>query len=261
MAIFAGCADGRAISVPSDTESIEKSSLISENASLSSISSESTSTVSFTNNELLEQLKEGDVSGLKLEGESPDLEFFNNICNDPQNEWVQYDINRDGFDDLILQEKRTVGKQRKRIIAIFSAHDSEMTCKLLDVSDVTEFFFLADNNNLIYYYDEHYTHDVYIYRYIELDCEWNRQWIYDLHIYKVIDFDEINSEWWKEHRSDITEKGIYTYKLVPHNTEDSDGSCDEIRLSKQQFLGIFRETTGVDFEEMEPKLFLAWSNK
>lgn len=97
---------------------------------------------------MVEMIQGGDFSCLNLR--DPSVENYAHLSD--RKEWVLCDIDKDGFEELILQEKEPVykGSFMHRIDAGFTYREDGMHCFLMDQVDGTEFYYLGGNGNLIY---------------------------------------------------------------------------------------------------------------
>lgn len=65
-------------------------------------------------------------------------------------EWVFFDLNNDGKNELIWREKESSSEYMKSIVAIFAEQGEKCKLILFDTTDVREFYAL-ENNHLIYF--------------------------------------------------------------------------------------------------------------
>lgn len=83
-------------------------------------------------------------------------------------EWVLFDLNEDGVEELIWREKELPERALRRIVAVFSKNSEGAWMVWLDTTDDTEYYVL-ENENYIYY--QQYSEP---YRYFSIkDCRMN----------------------------------------------------------------------------------------
>ena len=202
------------------------------------------------NNGLIEQIKNGDFSSLTWVS---DIELENlriALENRDGMEWLEHDINNDGMNELIYQEKDIRYEKTKRIVAIFGFMNSDTRLVLLDVFDIPRHYFLSENGNIIYHNFSYgaWQHDTYSH-YI-FDDELNRENDYGLELYNIYDLAELPDDWAKINL-DMTEVGVYYNKYVP-----KDDVWIREALDERQFLEAFEEMTGTSFYDVKPDWFI-----
>ena len=67
-------------------------------------------------------------------------------------EWVKKDLNDDGIEDLVLQEKNSPWVNKKIVVGIFAKEENGIQCILWDVSDYGEFYYCGITGEVMYYY-------------------------------------------------------------------------------------------------------------
>ena len=133
-------------------------------------------------------------------------------------EWVWWDGNLDGEDDLILQEKIPCADGMKRIQGVFCVSDKKIICVMWDDVDVTEFYSVC-NNKLVYYSQYLGTYTQKVYEVCEYDCDWNRETVSGLEFLNIENMAEMPTNWTTEH-PDIQAEGAYYQKCsVAENGE------------------------------------------
>lgn len=163
-------------------------------------------------------------------------------------EWRQIDLNGDGIEDLILQEKDTVTEEssNKRITGIFACREDGASCVLWDVNDSTEYSFCGQSGELMYYYDSWGTEiSVEIYEHYEFDKEWNHITDYRLQGY-CIDSSVGDGflEEWKEEHPDMAEDGYYYRKYTGAYAGEAERG--EV-LTFEEFKAIYEAEMGMEF--------------
>lgn len=160
-------------------------------------------------------------------------------------EWRQLDLNGDGIEDLILQEKNTVheGSNQHRILGIFACGEDEARCVLWDDVYMGNFSFCGPTGELMeYYYSFGTMVDLEGYRHYYYDMEWNEITDYNLLIWYVDDPEGYTypTEWFEAH-PDMQEKGTYYRK---YKGEDVEGEA----LTLEGLKEIFRTEMGMEIE-------------
>lgn len=97
---------------------------------------------------MVEKIEGGDFTCLDI----PDSYAEKYAYTFDTREWIASDIDKDGYEELILQEITPIygSVDKYRIVAVFTYRPTGMHCALMDVNDSTEYYFLGDNGNLIY---------------------------------------------------------------------------------------------------------------
>lgn len=184
-----------------------------------------------------------------LEGEFTDGDTYSEYMTEwysrrkEELEWQHLDLNGDGIEDLILQEKSEVGEMgHHEIVAIFACDKDSASCVLLDMNDMTAYYFCGPAGELMYSASsyvplvscEPYTHCYY-------DKEWNLIKDYKLIIYYVYDVGEDSeypeqAEKWRENHPDMAEHGVYFQKVT---------DAGEEALTQEEFTEIYETVTGL----------------
>lgn len=157
-------------------------------------------------------------------------------------EWCQIDLNGDGIEDLILQEKDTVGENINRHIirGIFACQKDEASCILWDDVDNTEYFFCGLTGELMYSassYGGVVSEEPYSHYYF--DEEWNKIADYTLVVYCIdAAMNEEYAEKWKQEHPDMAEDGIYYRKYTEEGVEV---------LTRKELENIYEMDTGYEF--------------
>ena len=250
--------------VPSSTYiPISSESVSSEESSVSVSSS-----VSFyisQSPDLLTQLEEGDFSNLKEIKEGIRVSTVERIVNvykagivNKFNEFRRYDLNGDGVDELIWQEKDGYyNGNMKPIIGIFVQESGKTKCVLWDTEDASEYYFLSPAGNMVYYYLDYGITGHDIYRYHIFDKEWYPEYQYELDICWVNETTLDSDPEWKTKNPDMQKVGVYYSKYTETGKEISKDRKKEV-LTEQQFRAKFKKLMGVDFDEMKPEWFDAY---
>lgn len=101
--------------------------------------------------------------------------------------WVYEDINKDGIQDLILEE---VTSKTAKIIGIFTIENHDVTIVLWDDADMTSYYERCDSGVLWYtqYYGIYGNERYELYRY---DNDWNKIFIKGLELYDIEDMSTV----------------------------------------------------------------------
>jgi len=200
-------------------------------------------------NDLLNRIKNGDFSGLNNKASLDALEKMHKNFEALGYEWLEFDLNGDGVNELILQE-HTYYEEKNRIVAIFAfnyeKHETELV--YLHTIDLPRFLFLSESGNTVWY--NHYSgiYDYIGYSHIVFDDEWNRIRPYTLEITHIYDFSEMPEYWFNEN-PDMGAVGIYFHKSIG---VPGDESYVREMLSEEQFMEMFEELTGFPFNNVLP---------
>ncbi|MDL2301957.1 hypothetical protein LJC58_06345 [Lachnospiraceae bacterium OttesenSCG-928-D06] len=202
-------------------------------------------------NSLSEQIKNGDFSSVKISNNT-NVEEMKRIYekqNKKDNiEWVLYDINDDGIEELVWKEKESYNQNIKRIVGIFLFHIEGAECIVWDINDSTEYMFLSIDGNIIYYTQYYGIYDYIGYENYFFDKDWNKILVCGLYVYNV-DEPSAFDEWWKEEYPYITDTGVYYVKSII----DTDGIEYTEKVEKDKFMEIFKENCGMSLYDLEPE--------
>lgn len=186
------------------------------------------------NTAALDAIERGDYSSVGDDGIAENLENIMNRREFREVEWVYYDLNDDGQDELILQEKESVADTRiKRIIGIFAEQRGQVLVILWDVNDMTAFSFLS--NNQLIFFDQYYgTYGYESYKIYEYDLQWDKTLVKGYEYYNIDSMESLPPDWLDTHPG-ISQEGTYFLKYI---VEDIDG--EPVRayqeLTMQQWL-------------------------
>lgn len=169
-------------------------------------------------------------------------------------EWRQIDLNGDGIDDLILQDRDSVGKSsQKRIIAIFACYEDSARCITLDLQDGTEYSFCGTTGELMHtapsyggvISTEQYEHYYY-------DSEWSKIADYTLQAYRIngSESDPI-PEYWIEQNPSLATNGRYYRRYEGNYTQfvnsGTEGEWKGETLTFQEFKEAYETVMGDEF--------------
>lgn len=157
-------------------------------------------------------------------------------------EWVQYDLNGDGMEDLIWQLKNG---EMSPITAIYACYEDYARCIYWDEADYTYYLFFSSTENLIRYSGGA---DFYAREYFgcyEYDLDWNLEFVYGLMGYRIYGFEDWDREEWIKEHPEMGEPGIYFTKVTEVRP---DGTEDEELLEHEEFFEMFWELTGFAFD-------------
>lgn len=163
-------------------------------------------------------------------------------------EWVYFDINADGAEELVYQQKEPVsGSNKKRIIAVFAMTAKGCKRIIWDTNDMGEYYFLADDK-IVYYYrcSGGYQYEAYTL------CSFDKMWhestekilqillIDDMESYKVVRPNLWNIPQPAEHE--------YYYHIV-----NNEGDMSEQKpVQAEEWFQVFEEEVG-EIEKYGPE--------
>lgn len=158
-------------------------------------------------------------------------------------EWRQIDLNGDGTDDLILQDRKTISTMGcKRMIGVIACEEDQAKCIASDLNDGTEFSFCGPTGELMYS-SSSYGGDISseYYRHYHYDKDWNEVTDYELVVYRI-DMETLGepeyAEKWKTEHPDMASDGIYYRKYTETETE---------ALTLEELKTIYETETGYQF--------------
>ena len=201
------------------------------------------------------RIMSGDFSCMEDTWSSDMSDYYERWSKADSYEWRLIDLNGDGIDDLILQERRVVSQDRQwhRIIAIFACKEDSAVLFDFDVNDATEYSFCGPTGELMYnYYSYGVSIDFDAYEHYYYDVEWNRITDYTMletEIDSSMDggweeFLEYRPNWLEEHPE--MDKDGYYYSIIPVDPETGEDMKREF-MSYEEFKEIFEEVTGIEF--------------
>lgn len=192
------------------------------------------------------QVVEGDLTALsQMENFDRIEEAYNNLNAFGDYEWKLIDIDHNGYEELVWQQKENVSYM-KRIVGLFS-FEKDPKCIIFDLNDSAEFYFISDSDNLVHY-DQYFG----MYRFFRLDGytldeNLDLDFTYGLCLYDIYDLSEIDEDYlleFQENNSDVVSEGIYYRKIVPQDNKSK--KAKEI-LTEEQFAIEFTDLMGIDF--------------
>lgn len=160
-----------------------------------------------------------------------------------EGEWRQLDLNGDGIEDLILQYKAGDNDwEQLRIAAIFACDRDSAHCILVDLNDMSEYYFCGPTGELMYTAPHYgmYT-DAEPYQHCYYDRDWNLIEDYCLVIYRI-DMEQYmeeypqNAEEWRQANPNMAESGVYFWKRTDTGEE---------ALTQTEFTKIYETVTGL----------------
>lgn len=186
----------------------------------------------------LEQLVEGEYSHIYDESVRKRVEDA--FAQRPDElEWVWWDANLDGEDDLILQENTLCADGMKRIQGVFCVSDKKIICVMWDDVDVTEFYSVC-NNKLVYYSQYLGTYTQKVYEVCEYDGDWNREAVSGLEFFYIENMTEMPADWTTEH-PDMQAEGAYYQKF----SVEENGEKVYTSLTLQEWCEEFEKLLGL----------------
>jgi|GEM_PF-2885177 len=204
---------------------------------------------------LIEQLKNGNFSNLK-DGDDY-IEALEKIYEREKEyqdkEWVEVDLNGDGRNELIWQQKEQYQKKLKPIYVIFYLTNSEVQIAFIDTIDMTVFLFLSESGSLVRYSQYYGVFSINNFNHYIFNSDWNLKFVYGYSIFEVYDFEDIDEEYWSETYPDATELGVYYYREL--NNENNVTSREII--NEEQFFQGFKEMTGSGLYDLKPEWEMA----
>lgn len=151
-------------------------------------------------------------------------------------EWIYWDANGDGQQDLILQENYENSEGMRKIIGIFTVENQKVICKNWDDTDVTEYSSMC-HEKLVYYQQYLGIYNNYCYYFYSYDEEWNEILICGLEIYEIEDSEALPPNW-SEKYPEMVEEGTYYRKLIINK---ENGEKQYSMLTKAQWMEEFQK--------------------
>ena len=175
------------------------------------------------------------------------LSSWSNLSEQNGYEWVKFDINGDGVEELLLQSKTHMNSYMRRIVSIYAFNSERQETELVfhQNAGLTRFLFLAKSGNIVHY---DFTSGVILgvsFSHRAFDEQWRETTISTLGIVYIYDLSELPEDWAKNN-PDMAEPGIYFIKTVGGYRE----FIDEVL-----FIVMFEEMTGFSFYNAKPDWF------
>ncbi|MCL1983698.1 MAG: hypothetical protein FWG53_11525 [Clostridiales bacterium] len=198
--------------------------------------------------DLISQIKNGDLSSMTDEDEASLKQLnFEITAQLNELEWVECDLNGDGKNELIVQEKHWYNEEMKCIKAIFAFQGQKTKLVIHDNVETGRFYFLCKNGNIVYHYYLYGVINEDCYSYYTFDNDMNITLAYALEIFNINDTAELGDGWSEDH-PDMTETGMYYTKYTKQN-----GDMVAERINEAMFLSGFEEMTGFSYFDVKPE--------
>ncbi|MDR0272040.1 MAG: hypothetical protein LBI27_01820 [Clostridiales bacterium] len=209
----------------------------------------------FIRNNLLEEIKAGDFTSLMIlannEWLSEELIRLYTRIEESGYKWIEFDLNEDGINELILQGGNNYEMNRIICIFVFNFENQETELVYYHNADLLRFLFLSRNGNTIWYHFTYGTYNWNSWSHCVFDDEWNRVRLSALNVIYIYDLLELPDDW-AERNPDMVEVGVY-FRRYAQGYED--GEFESEMLDEQQFLEAFEEMMGFSFYEVTPDWF------
>jgi len=242
--LLSGCAetsDGVYLDPPDQVEVQSDDDLIPENTEDPEIEAPGS---------LFDQIRNGDLSNVVATEREPELlsilENHNRLIEEFGYEWIAFDLNGDGTNELILQAVSNNRNDIRRIVSIFvfDCEGKEVELVFHHNAGLRNPYFLSRNGNFIRAMHSFgplisYGFDQYVF-----DDEWNTQWVQSLDMTVLYDLSQLGYEW-AERNPDMAEVGLYFSKFA---ADVSDGERQV--LDEHEFMRLFEEMTGSAFSDL-----------
>ena len=189
---------------------------------------------------LMQQIINGDLSNVTPTEREPRLLSI----LEGHSEWIEFDMNGDGTNELIAGDLRDEHMRIITSILAFGYEGQEVELVFHHNVELRSPFFLSRNGNFMR--AMHSFGPLIAYRFSQhvFDEEWDLQWVQSLTMTVVYDLSELGYEW-VERNPDMAEVGLYFSRFV---ADESDGERQV--LDEQEFLHLFEEMTGSSFPDL-----------
>lgn len=188
--------------------------------------------------ESFEEIINGDMSSL-YQIEKEDRNFIKQLAQNGYNEWSLCDINGDGKQELILQERQgELEGNIRHIIAIFAETEEGVKRVLWDIFETGEFYSFIDGRLIHYcYVNGTYNADFYYRCIFDDDWEMREDRLFEiLDVTSLDEYDFLSDEMKKE----IPSVGFY-YRYVTYGENDRETAA---LLSEDEWRDMFKEEMG-----------------
>ena len=191
-----------------------------------------------TEMESFEEIINGDMSSL-YQIKEEDRNFIKQLAQNGDNEWSLCDINGDGKQELILQERQgELEGNIRHIIAIFAETEEGVKRVLWDIFETGEFYSFIDGRLIHYcYVNGTYNADFYYRCIFDDDWEMREDRLFEiLDVTSLDEYDFLSDEMKKE----IPSVGFY-YRYVTYGENDRETAA---LLSEDEWRDMFKEEMG-----------------
>ncbi len=173
---------------------------------------------------------------------------------DDDMEWVLFDLNEDGVEELIWREKGLSERTLRRIVAVFSKNGEGARLVWLDTTDDTEYYVL-ENGNYIYYqqYSEPYRYLSFKSCYMNENFELIGYSLYEAFLIPAYDLGQGKAE--EKWAADLEEQYPFISGEGNYFREIDTQSQTETLLSKGDWTRGVERMTGALLEDMDPELY------
>jgi len=191
-----------------------------------------------------EKIEQGDFSivfGLNDNQRTLLQYVYSNLQENDDMELLYADINADGTEELIFQEKEPAERERKRIVAVFAITANGYERIMWDISDNTEYYFIA-NGKLVYYC---FHSGIYYYSSYSTFCfdeNWNENIEKKLEIFEITDLElyaECPDHWWNIAKPDVDMEGYY-YRITGYEGD----TVEEDMIAADEWFQVFEKIIG-----------------
>lgn len=205
--------------------------------------------ISFGNE--FESMMQGDFSAVFGLSDEDKEDLHNMYLRDQERgdmEWAYFDINADGAEELIYQQKEPVSdSSKKRIYAVFAMTANGCERIIWDVNDMGEYHFLADDK-IVYYYRHSGVYHYESYSICSFDEMWNKNVEKQLEILLIDDmvsYEEYNWNLW-----DIVQpiKNEYYYRIIKYG----DDTTEKNLVQAEEWFHVFEDEIG-EIEKYGPE--------
>lgn len=194
----------------------------------------------------LDKIMQGDFSVIQNLDEDAAEELERIYLNRQENTvWLYHDINHDGIDELIYQEKEIFQENMHPILGIFAITDNGCERILWDTGDYTKFFFLI-GSRIIYHYQYSGIYQYSAFELWDFDTDWTEKRNRTYEIFNIIDLTEFNNipeDSFNVEKIDVQKEGYY-YRII-------DWDNMETEVSESKWMEGFENDIG-NFETFIP---------
>lgn len=190
------------------------------------------------------KIAQGDFSivyGLSDKQRTELQNVYSNLQENGDMELLYADINADGTEELIIQEKEPAERERKRIVAVFAVTANGYERIMWDISDNTEYYFIANGKPVYYCFHS----GIYCYSSYSVFCfdeNWNENIEEKLEIFEITDLElyaECPDNWWNIVKPDVDVEGYY-YRITGYEGDTG----EEYMISADKWYQVFEKIIG-----------------
>ena len=168
-------------------------------------------------------------------------------------EWLLFDLNEDGVEELIWRKKELPERALRRIVAVFGKKDEGIGPVLLDLTDDTEYYAL-ENGNFIYYRQYSGPYQYYSFEYCRINENFEISGYDQFDAFVIPAYDTGQGERKEKWAADLEEQ--YPFISGEGNYFRNLDTQKETLMARDNWVTwIETEMVGASLEDIDPELY------